>query len=140
MASLTRDRHGLRRSRVCSAPLRFASRYAAPGTRGRTNLRLRETIAGSVSLFPACYLQGMAQLQRVAPSASGRASDHLFGLVVGLAVAAQRGRLGAGVKFREPGRDLGVLALEQAVAGKGALDQERPELVDVAHPHRPRPP
>src|SRR3984893_6713204 len=98
----------------------------------RTNLRLWETIAGSTSLFPACYLQGMAQLQRVAPSA--RASDHFLSLVVGLAVAAQRGRLGAGVKFREPGRYLGVLALEQAVAGKVALHQERPELVDVEHP------
>src|SRR6266849_10900366 len=94
--------------------------------------------AGSDPLFPDCYLQWMAQLQRVAPSA--RSSDHLFGLVVGLAVAAQRGRLGAGVKFGEPGRDLGVLALEQAVAGKVALHQERPELVDVEHPDRLRQP
>jgi hypothetical protein len=31
----------------------------------RTNLRLWETIAGSVPLFPDCYLQWMAQLQRV---------------------------------------------------------------------------
>jgi hypothetical protein len=30
-----------------------------------TNLRLWETIAGSSCLFPACYLQGTAQLQRV---------------------------------------------------------------------------
>src|SRR5262249_36813194 len=65
---------------------------------------------------------------------SARTSDHLLGLVVGLAVATQRGRLGAGVKFGEAGRDLGVLALEQAVAGKIALHQERPELVDVEHP------
>jgi hypothetical protein len=34
-------------------------------SRGGTNLRLWETIAGSGSLFPACYLQWMAQLQRV---------------------------------------------------------------------------
>src|SRR3984893_690872 len=60
-----------------------------------------------------------------------RASDHFLGLVVGLAVAAQRRRLGAGVEFREPRRDPGLLALEQAVAGKVALHQERPELVDV---------
>src|SRR5215475_1336137 len=37
----------------------------------RTNLRLWETIAGSVSLFPACSLQGTPQLQRVEPSARG---------------------------------------------------------------------
>jgi len=37
------------------------------GAGGRTNLRLQETIAGSVSLFPACSLQGMPQLQRVEP-------------------------------------------------------------------------
>ena len=78
MAPLIRDRHRLERSTqvglarlariwapisgkpeigVCSAPLRFASRCAAPGTRVRTNLRLWETIAGSPCLFPACYLQ-----------------------------------------------------------------------------------
>src|SRR5262249_54089192 len=33
-------------------------------------LRLWEMIAGSVSLFPACYLQGTPQLQRVEPSAA----------------------------------------------------------------------
>jgi hypothetical protein len=31
-------------------------------------------IAGSTSLFPACYLQGTLQLQRVEPSASGGAA------------------------------------------------------------------
>jgi hypothetical protein len=35
----------------------------------KTNLRLYEMTVGSVSLFPACYLQGMPQLQRVEPSA-----------------------------------------------------------------------
>ena len=35
----------------------------------RTNLRLWETVAGSPCLFPACYLQGMLQPQRVEPSA-----------------------------------------------------------------------
>src|SRR6516165_5344419 len=47
-----------------------------------------------------------------------RASDHFLGLVVGLAVTPQGRRLGAGIKLFQPGRDLGVLALEQAVAGK----------------------
>jgi hypothetical protein len=37
-----------------------------------TNLRLQEAIAASVSLFPACYLQGTAQLQRVGPSTGAR--------------------------------------------------------------------
>src|SRR5215831_10592767 len=69
-----------------------------------------------------------------------RASDHLLGLVVGLAVTPQRRRLGAGIKLFQSGRDLGVLALEQAVAGKIALDQERPELVDVEHPDSLRQP
>jgi hypothetical protein len=32
---------------------------------GKTNLRLQETIAGRAPLFPDCYLQWMAQLQRV---------------------------------------------------------------------------
>jgi len=44
----------------------------------RTNLRLWETIAGSVPLFPACYLQWIAQLQRVersARAASRRSSE-----------------------------------------------------------------
>ena len=48
------------------------SRGSAGTTTGsvlRTNLRLWETIAGSVPLFPACYLQWIAQLQRVEPSA-----------------------------------------------------------------------
>src|SRR5262245_36912312 len=34
-----------------------------------SNLRLQETIAGSPRLFPACYLQGTLQPQRVEPSA-----------------------------------------------------------------------
>src|SRR5262245_4595631 len=67
-------------------------------------------------------------------------SNHLIGLVVGLAVAAQRGGPGAGVKPLQAGRDLGVLAFEQAVAGKIALDQEWPEPLHVEHPHRLRQP
>src|SRR5262245_34114706 len=92
--------------------------------------------AGVLPLFSDCYLQSAAQPLRVAPSTSGRASDHLLGLVVGLAVTPQGRRLGAGIKLFQSGRDLGVLALEQAIAGKVALDQERPELVDVEHPDR----
>src|SRR5262245_52701645 len=65
-------------------------------------------------------------------------SNHLVGLVVGLAVAAQRGGPGAGVKPLQAWRDLGVLALEQAVAYEIALDQERPEPLHVEHPHRLR--
>src|SRR5262249_54785803 len=38
---------------------------------GNANLRLQETIAGSAPLFQDCYLQWMAQLQRVEPSARG---------------------------------------------------------------------
>src|SRR5215510_7430979 len=67
--------------------------------RESTNLWLYEMRTGAIPLFPDCYLQWTAQLQRVEPSA--RASDHLLGLVVGLAVTPQRGRLGAGVKLRQ---------------------------------------
>src|SRR2546422_10373784 len=70
-----------------AGPRHFLARQAAAQGR-RTNLRLWETIADSPCLFSSCYLQGMLQLQRVAPKRGG-ASDHLLGLVVGLAVAAQ---------------------------------------------------
>jgi len=43
----------------------FAQLKPRRGAGGRTNLRLWETIAGSPCLFPACYLQGPLQLQRV---------------------------------------------------------------------------
>src|ERR1700722_11206961 len=59
---------------------------------------------------------------------SRRRLNEFLGLVVGLAVAAQRCGLGAGIKLLEPGGDLGVLALEQGIAGKIALDQERAEF------------
>src|SRR5262245_60856111 len=68
------------------------------------------------------------------------ASNYFLGLVVSLAVTAQRGRLGAGVKLRQTGRDLGVFLLEQAVAGEVAFDEERSELLNVEHPHRLRQP
>jgi hypothetical protein len=42
-----------------------ANEATRSGVGRSTNLRLWETIVGSVSLFPACYLQGMLQLQRV---------------------------------------------------------------------------
>src|ERR1700676_346244 len=65
-------------------------------------------------------------------------SDDFFGLVVGLAVAAQRRGLGTGIKLLEAGCDLGVLAFEQGIAGKIALDQERAEFFHVEHPDRLR--
>src|SRR5262245_17061487 len=68
------------------------------------------------------------------------ALNHLFGLVVGLAIAAQRGGPGSGIQPLQAWRDLGVLAFEQAVAGKIALDQEWPEPLHVEHPHRLRQP
>jgi hypothetical protein len=67
-----------------------------------------------------------------------RASNHLLGLIVGLAVAAHRRRARADVELFDARRDLRVLALEQAVAGKVALDQEWPEVFHVKHPHRYR--
>jgi hypothetical protein len=39
----------------------------AERSQASTNLRLYETAIGSISLFPACYLQGAPQLQRVEP-------------------------------------------------------------------------
>src|SRR5215831_4511430 len=52
----------------CDAPqhegaVRVAGSLEAP------NLRLWETVAGLLSLFPACYLQGTLQPQRVWPLA-----------------------------------------------------------------------
>ena len=47
------------------------------GVKNATNLRLQETAAGQVCLFPACYLQGAAQLWRAtcrsAAASRGRA-------------------------------------------------------------------
>ena len=43
-----------------------------------TNLRLWEIIAGSASLFPACYLQGALQPQRV--EQQPRASPRIVGV------------------------------------------------------------
>src|SRR5262249_18320601 len=99
----------------------------------RKRRRLRLPVSGLLftgnPATPTCHAQS-----------HGRASDHLLGLVVGLAVTPQDRRLGAGIKLFQSGRDLGVLALEQAVASKVALDQERPELVDVEYPDRLRQP
>src|SRR5260370_26553691 len=104
MAALTRARHGLRRARVCSAPqrnqvyadcvnlsalLRRArdTRVPRPSLRARplgelrTNLRLQETIAGSPSLFPACYLQGMLQPQRVSPPSRAQITSSVLSSV-----------------------------------------------------------
>src|SRR5580698_4649551 len=67
-------------------------------------------------------------------------SNNFFGLVVGLAVTAQRCRPGAGIKLVEAGRDLGVFTLEQRIPVEVALDQEWTELFHVEHPHRLRQP
>ena len=66
--------------------------------------------------------------------------NHFLGLVVGLAVAPQGRRPGAGIELVDAGRDLGVLALEQRIAGEVALHEERAEMLDVEHPHRLRQP
>src|SRR5215472_13951286 len=63
-------------------------------------------------------------------------SNHFLGLVIGLAVTAQGCRLGAGIMLLESRRDLGVLALEQTVPGKIALDQKRTEILHLQHPDR----
>src|SRR5436309_8195848 len=62
-------------------------------------------------------------------------SDHLFGLVVGLAIAAHRRRPGASIELRQPRRDLRVFALEQRIAGKIALHQKRAEILDFEDPY-----
>src|SRR3984957_13104536 len=92
------------------------------------------------ALSPIDAFAGILLIVSVSPSTTldRPSSDEFLGLVVGLAVAAQRCGLGAGIKLFEPGRDLGVLALEQRIAGKIALDQERAELFHVEHPHRLR--
>jgi hypothetical protein len=67
-APLIRDRHGLERSRVCSAPLRAALRpghesaatqhsCATAWAERSTNLRVYEIGAKAISLFWGCYLQ-----------------------------------------------------------------------------------
>src|SRR5262249_142890 len=65
----------------------------------------------------------------------GSPSNHLLRLVVGLAVAAHRRGLCAGIELLDAGRDLRVLALEQPVAGEIALHQEWPEILPAEHPH-----
>jgi hypothetical protein len=63
-------RDASQRASAAAAPA-LASRCDAPqheGEKARRNLWLSETMSGSVSLFPACSLQGAAQPQRVAPS------------------------------------------------------------------------
>ena len=43
----------------------------APAACARTNLRLYEIAARAIPLFPACYLQGTLQPQRVEPCVRG---------------------------------------------------------------------
>src|ERR1700738_508906 len=66
-------------------------------------------------------------------SARFTASNHLFSLVVGLAVAAQRRGPGAGIELFQAGGDFGVRALKQAVAGKIASSKNRPEAFAFEH-------
>jgi Tripartite tricarboxylate transporter family receptor len=61
-------------------------------------------------------------------------SNYFLRLVVGLAVAPQRRGPGAGIVALKARSDLGVLALEQAVAVKVALDQKWTELLYLKHP------
>src|SRR5262249_18751065 len=110
------------------ASLMWATRYAC-GRRQPIANRLFFTMASAV---PASRSSAAQAAHR------NSASNHLIGLVVGLAVTAQRGGLGAGIKLFQSGGDLGVLPLEQAVAGKIALDQERPEFLHVENPDRLR--
>src|SRR5262249_47225176 len=120
------------------ASLMWATRHAC----GR-----RQPIANRLSFtmkIPTCAYAPAASAVPASRSSAAQAahrnaaSNHLFSLVVGLAVTAQRGGLGAGLKLCKSGGDLGVLPLEQAVAGKIALDQERPEFLHVENPDRLR--
>src|SRR5262252_3643728 len=49
----------------CDAPQHEGDRLLSMRAGGSTNLGLCEMMAGAASLFPACSLQGMVQLQRV---------------------------------------------------------------------------
>src|SRR5262245_55454762 len=66
---------------------------------------------------------------------AGPWSDHFVGLVIGLAIAAQGGRFGAGIQLGDARRDLGILAFEQRVPRQIAVDEERPEILHLQHPH-----
>src|SRR5215831_12422256 len=72
MALMLRDASQRPESVEASVPARAAMLLSMRARARSTNLRLQETIAGSVSLFPACSLQGTPQLKRVGPSAGAR--------------------------------------------------------------------
>src|SRR5580704_8083382 len=101
------------------------SSASARGTSSAETAKIAGKIAETVRIVRIC----MPPVQT---------SDDFLGLVVGLAIAAQGRRPGAGVERVEARRDLGVLALEQRIAGKIALDQERAEFFHVEHPDRLR--
>src|SRR6266446_731413 len=89
-AALIRDRHGLERSRVCSASFRCASCRAAPGTREHSETRSRsrewDVLQSRVVAFPcfrpvpACYRRPNrathatppARISRLHPAAYGQ--------------------------------------------------------------------
>src|ERR1700723_525950 len=98
----------------------------------------RNSFSSSAALLPRDAFGVTPAVMSIPPPRRCGLSDHFLGLVVGLAVAAQGARLGSGIKLLDAGRDLGVLALEQRIAGKIALDQERAEFFHVEHPDRLR--
>src|SRR5580704_13980487 len=105
--------------RISSAPARCDS--------SATMTEIAARIAKSVRLI-VCSDLNMSCFDR-------SSSNEFLGLVVVLAVAAQRCGFCAGIKLLEPGGDLGILALEQRITDEIALDQERAELFHVKHPH-----
>src|SRR5262249_39411723 len=110
------------------ASLMWATRYAC-GRRQPIANRLFFTMK-----IPTCAYAPAASAVPASRSSAAQAahrnaaSNHLFGLVVGLAVTAQRRGLGAGIKLFQSGGDLGVLPLEQALSRKIRLDPGRPQF------------
>src|SRR5262249_14351886 len=72
MALMLRDGSQRPESVEASVPARAAMLLSMRARARSTNLGLYEMIAASVSLFPACSLQGTPQLKRVGPSAGAR--------------------------------------------------------------------
>src|SRR5215813_10036243 len=74
MALMLRDASQRPESVEASVPARAAMLLSMRARARSTNLRLWETIAASVSLFPACSLQGTAQLPTCRAVSSGESS------------------------------------------------------------------
>src|SRR6516164_5199753 len=76
------------------------------GVKNATNLRLQETAAGQVCLFPACYLQGAAQLWRAtcrSAAASRGCAERVLTVSVTRRSFSRRSR-SAACRRRRPGR------------------------------------